>query len=35
MRALPPRKAARYMQLENKLRAAQDYEIAVVFPLVQ
>jgi Spy/CpxP family protein refolding chaperone len=35
MKALPPRKAARYMQLENKLRAAQDYEIAVVFPLVQ
>ncbi len=35
MKALPPRKAARYLQLENKLRAAQDYEIAVVFPLVQ
>ena len=35
MRALPPRKAARFMQLENKLRAAQDYEIAVAFPLVQ
>ena len=35
MRALPPRKAARYMQLENKLRAVQDYEIAVAFPLAQ
>jgi len=35
MRALPPKKAARYMQLEAKLRAAQDYEIAVVFPLVK
>ena len=35
LRALPPRKAARYLQLENKLRAAQDYEIAVVFPLAQ
>jgi hypothetical protein len=35
MRALPPRKAARYLQIENKLRAAQDYEIAVAFPLVQ
>lgn len=35
MKALPPRKAARYLQLENKLRAAQDYEIAVVFPLAQ
>jgi Spy/CpxP family protein refolding chaperone len=35
MKALPPRKAARYMQIENKLRATQDYEIAVAFPLVQ
>ena len=35
MKALPPRKAARYLQIENKLRAAQDYEIAVVFPLAQ
>jgi len=35
LRALPPKKAARYMQLEQKLRAAQDYEIAVAFPLVQ
>lgn len=35
MRALPPKKAARYIQLENKLRAAQDYEIAVAFPLAQ
>jgi Spy/CpxP family protein refolding chaperone len=35
MRALPPKKAARYMQLEAKLRAAQDYEIAIVFPLVK
>lgn len=35
MRALPPKKAARYVQLENKLRAAQDYEIAVAFPLAQ
>jgi Spy/CpxP family protein refolding chaperone len=35
MRALPPKKAARYMQLENKLRAMQDYEIAVAFPLAQ
>jgi len=32
---LPPKKAARYMQLEQKLRAAQDYEIAVAFPLAQ
>jgi len=35
LRALPPRKAARYMQLEQKLRAAQDYEIALAFPLAQ
>ena len=35
MRALPPKKAARYLQLENKIRAAQAYDIAVAFPLVQ
>lgn len=35
LKALPPRKAARYLQIENKLRAAQDYEIAAAFPLVQ
>ena len=35
LRALSPKKAARYMQLENKLRAVQDYEIAVAFPLAQ
>ena len=35
MKALPPRKAARYLQLENKLRAVQDYEIAVAFPLAK
>jgi hypothetical protein len=35
LRALPPKKAARYLQLEQKLRAAQDYEIAVAFPFAQ
>lgn len=35
MRALPPRKAAIYMQLEWKLRIAQAYDIAVAFPLGQ
>ena len=35
MRALPPKKAARYLQLEAKLRAAQAYDIAAAFPLVQ
>ena len=35
MRALPARKAARYLQLESKLRALQLYDIAVMFPLIQ
>ena len=35
MKALPPRKAARYIQLEQKARAVQQYDIAVAFPLVQ
>lgn len=35
MRALPPKKAARYLQLESKIRAVQDYDIAVAFPLAQ
>jgi len=35
MKALPPRKAARYLQLESKIRAVQDYDIAVAFPLVR
>jgi len=33
MKALPPKKAAQYLQIEQKLRAAQAYEIAVAFPL--
>ena len=33
MRALPPKKAARYMQLENKVRAIVKYEIAGEVPL--
>jgi Spy/CpxP family protein refolding chaperone len=33
MRALPPKKAAQYLQIEFKLRAAQAYDIAVAFPL--
>ena len=35
MRALPPKKAALYMQLEWKLRAMQNYEVAAAFPLAQ
>ena len=35
MRALPPRKAARYLQVEGQIRAIQLYSIAEAFPLVQ
>jgi len=35
LKALPPKKAARYLQLEAKIRAAQAYDIAVAFPLVK
>ena len=34
MRVLPPRKAARYLQLESKIRAVEAYEIAAALPLV-
>jgi Spy/CpxP family protein refolding chaperone len=32
--SLPPRKAIRYMQLEWKIRAAQNYDIATTIPLL-
>ncbi len=35
MRALPPRKAARYIQLETKLRAIYEYDLASTIPLVR
>jgi len=35
MRALPAIKAARYMQLEEKIRAVQDYDAAAVVPLAR
>lgn len=35
MRALPPKKAARYLQLESKIRAVQAYDIATVIPLIK
>jgi hypothetical protein len=35
MRALPAVKAARYMQLEEKIRAVQDYDAAALVPLVR
>ena len=34
-RILPPRKAARYLQLENKIRALQAYDIAANIPLIR
>lgn len=34
MRALPAKKAARYLQLESKIRAVQAYDIAATLPLI-
>lgn len=34
-RVLPPKKAARYLQLESKIRAVQAYDIAATIPLVR
>jgi hypothetical protein len=34
-RILPPKKAARYLQLENKIRAVQAYDIAANIPLIR
>jgi hypothetical protein len=35
MRALPAKKAARYLQLEEKIRAVQAYDAAAAIPLLQ
>jgi hypothetical protein len=35
MRALPAKKAARYLQLESKIRAVQAYDIATAIPLLK
>ena len=35
MRALPPIKAARYLQLEEKIQAARDYDVASTVPLIR
>ena len=35
VRALPARKAARYLQLEAKIRAVQAYDMAGAFPLME
>ncbi len=34
MKALPGKKAARYIQIENKIRILGEYDIAAVIPLV-
>jgi hypothetical protein len=34
-RILPPNKAARYLQLESKIRAVQAYDIAAGIPLAK
>jgi Spy/CpxP family protein refolding chaperone len=35
MRALPPRKAVRYLELESKIRALEAYDIAAALPLAK
>jgi len=35
IRALPDKKAARYLQLESKIRAMQDYDVASGIPLIK
>jgi hypothetical protein len=35
LKALPPKKALRYLQIENKIRAALKYELAANIPVVQ
>jgi hypothetical protein len=32
---LPPRKAVRYMQIENKIRTLNEYDTAAQVPLVR
>lgn len=34
-KALPARKVARYLQIENKIRAIIKYDLAATVPLVQ
>lgn len=35
MRALPPKKVVRYMQLESKIRAIEGYDVASSLPMVK
>jgi hypothetical protein len=34
-KVLPPKKVARYLQIENKIRAAVKYDLAAEIPLVE
>jgi hypothetical protein len=34
-KVLPPKKVARYLQIENKIRAVVKYELAKAVPLVE
>ena len=34
LKALPAKKAARYLQLENKISAVQAYDVAEALPLI-
>jgi Spy/CpxP family protein refolding chaperone len=34
LKAIPPKKAVRYLQLENKLRAVQNYDVAGAMSLI-
>lgn len=34
-KVLPPKKVARYLQIENKIRAAAKYELAANIPLIE
>ena len=35
LKVLPPKKAARYLQIENEFRVLMRYDLAVIVPLVQ
>jgi formylglycine-generating enzyme required for sulfatase activity len=35
LKALPPKKAARYLQVENEYRILLKYDLALAVPLVQ
>jgi hypothetical protein len=35
LKALPPKKSARYLQIENEYRMLLNYDLAATVPLVQ